>query len=53
MIGVSEERGSGHDKVVLETEFYQLPAPEIEIYNDHTKVILFAHKEYAQMSKED
>ena len=27
--------------------------PEIEIYNDHTKVILFAHKEYAQMSKED
>ena len=52
-IGVCEERGSGYDKVVFETEFYQLPAPEIEIYNDHTKVILFAHKEYAQMSKED
>ena len=52
-IGVCEERGSGYDKVVFETEFYQLPAPEIEIYNDHTKVILYAHKEYAQMSKED
>lgn len=52
-IGVCEERGSGYDKVVFETEFYQLPAPEIEIYNDHTKVIFFAHKEYAQMSKED
>lgn len=52
-IGVCEERGSGYDKVVFETEFYQLPAPEIEIYNDHTKVILFAHKGYAQMSKED
>lgn len=52
-IGVCEERGSGYDKVVFETEFYQLPAPEIEIYNAHTKVILFAHKEYAQMSKED
>ena len=52
-IGVCEERGSGYDKVVFETEFYQLPAPEIEIYNDHTRVILFAHKEYAQMSKED
>lgn len=52
-IGVCEERGSGYDKVVFDTEFYQLPAPEIEIYNDHTKVILFAHKEYAQMSKED
>ena len=52
-IGVCEERGSGYDKVVFETEFYQLPAPEVEIYNDHTKVILFAHKDYAQMSKED
>ena len=52
-IGVCEERGSGYDKVVFETEYYQLPAPEVEIYNDHTKVILFAHKDYAQMSKED
>ena len=52
-IGVCEERGSGYDKAVSGTEFYQLPAPEIEIYNDHTKVILFAHKDYAQMSKED
>ena len=52
-IGVCEERGSGYDKVVFQTEFYQLPAPEIEIYNDHTRVILFAHKEYAKMSKND
>lgn len=52
-IGVCEERGSGFDKVVFETEFYQLPAPEVEIYNDHTKVILFAHKTFAKMSKED
>ena len=52
-IGICEERGSGYDKVVFSTELYQLPAPEIEIYNDHTKVILYAHKEFAQMSKED
>ena len=52
-IGVCEERGSGYDKVVFQTEFYQLPAPEIDIYNDHTKVTLFAHKTFAQMSKED
>lgn len=52
-LGVCEERGSGYDKVVFQTEFYQLPAPEIEIYNDHTKVILFAHKDFSQMSKED
>ena len=52
-IGVCEERGSGYDKVVAQTETYQLPAPEIEIYTDHTKVFLFAHKEYSKMSKED
>lgn len=52
-IGVCEERGSGYDKVVFQTEFYQLPAPEIEIYNDHTKVTLYAHKEFAKMDKED
>ena len=52
-IGVCEERGSGYDKVVSQTEFYQLPAPEIDIYNDHTKVVLYAHKEFSKMSKED
>lgn len=52
-IGVCEERGSGFDKVVSQTESYQLPAPEVDIYNDHTKVILYAHKEFAKMSKED
>lgn len=52
-IGVCEERGSGYDKVVFQTEYYQLPAPEIEIYNDHTKVILYTHKEYAKMTKDD
>ena len=52
-IGVCEERGSGYDKVIYQTEFYQLPAPEIDIYNDHTKVTLFSHRSFAQMSKED
>lgn len=52
-IGVCEERGSGYDKVVFQTELYQLPAPEIEIYNDHTKIILYSHKEFAKMSKDD
>ena len=52
-IGVCEERGSGYDKVVYQTEEYQLPAPDIEIYENHTKVTLFAHVEYAKMSKND
>jgi ATP-dependent DNA helicase RecG len=52
-IGVCEERGSGFDKVVFETELYQLPAPIIEVTEDHTKVILFAHVDFKDMSKED
>ncbi|MBO5180033.1 MAG: putative DNA binding domain-containing protein [Clostridia bacterium] len=52
-VGVCEERGSGYDKVVFQTEYYQLPAPEIEIYNDHTKVTLYSYREYSKMTKED
>ena len=28
-LGVCEERGSGFDKVIFESEFYQLPPPKI------------------------
>ena len=52
-IGICEERGSGFDKIVYQTELFQLPAPEIEVYDNYTKVIVFAHKDYAKMSKEE
>lgn len=52
-IGVCEERGSGIDKVVYETEFYQLPAPIFTTAVEHTIAILFAHKELKEMDKED
>lgn len=52
-IGVCEERGSGFDKVVAKTEEFQLPAPKIDVYREHTKVTLFAHIPYAKMDKED
>lgn len=52
-IGVCEERGSGFDKVVYQTEFYQLPPPIIEVTEEHTKVILFAQVDFKVMSKED
>jgi len=52
-IGVCEERGSGFDKIVHEIELYQLPAPEIEVYENNTKVTLFAHKDFSKMSRED
>lgn len=52
-IGVCEERGSGFDKVVFETEFYQLPAPIVEVTEEHTKVILFSYIPFKKMEKED
>ncbi|MGY2797802.1 ATP-dependent DNA helicase RecG [Ewingella americana] len=50
---ICEERGSGIDKVVIETELYQLPAPHFEMYPEHTKVTLFAHREFKEMDSEE
>ncbi|QBQ53154.1 ATP-binding protein [Nitrosococcus wardiae] len=52
-IGICEERGSGIDKVVAQIEVYQLPAPIFEQTEQHTRVVLFAHKEYKDMDMED
>ena len=52
-IGVCEERGSGIDKVVFQTELYQLPAPIFETTDEHTRTVLFAHRELKGMDKAD
>jgi predicted HTH transcriptional regulator len=52
-IGVCEERGSGVDKVVSQTELYQLPAPLFETTDAHTRAVLFAYRELKEMDKED
>ena len=52
-IGVCEERGSGIDKVVLQSEIHQLPAPIFETSNETTIAILFSHKELRDMDKSD
>jgi len=52
-IGVCEERGSGIDKVVFQTELYQLPAPLFETTDAHTRAVLFAYRELREMDKED
>ena len=52
-IGICEERGSGWDKVVFETEFYQLPAPLAEVAVGNTRVVLYAHRSLARMDKAD
>jgi len=50
---VCEERGSGVDKVVSQTEYYQLPAPLFEVAGDNTRVVLFAHRSFRRMTTSD
>jgi predicted HTH transcriptional regulator len=50
---ICEEKGSGIDKVILECEFWQLPAPDFQIKQTHTKAILYATKGLRGMSKSD
>lgn len=52
-LNICEERGSGIDKVVFYVELFQLPAPDFMVTENHTKVILFAPKSLAEMSKKD
>jgi ATP-dependent DNA helicase RecG len=51
--GMCEERGSGFDKVVFQCELFQLPAPQIEVTDNHTKVILYAPKSFRDMSVDE
>lgn len=50
-VGICEERGSGVDKVVFETEFFQLPPPRWERPEGSLRVVLFAHRGLKAMDK--
>jgi len=52
-MGVCEERGTGVDKVVSQTEIYQLPAPLFEISGEATRAVLFAHRPLTKMDREN
>lgn len=52
-VNICEERGSGIDKVVIETEIYQLPAPIFRTTDEHTIVTLFSHKALNEMDKRE
>lgn len=52
-INICEERGSGIDKVILQVELFQLPAPNFIVTSNHTKSILYAYKSFADMEKSD
>ena len=49
--GICEERGSGIDKVVMQVEINQLPAPLFEATGGFTKAVLFASKALSDMDE--
>jgi ATP-dependent DNA helicase RecG len=51
--GICEEKGSGIDKVVSTAEVFQLPAPDFRVGDTRTIAVLFAHQDFADMSKTD
>lgn len=50
---ICEIRGSGIDRVVDSVEDWQLPAPEFRESENRTIAILYAHKEFAEMTKQE
>jgi len=52
-MGFCEERGSGIDKVIIQVEIFQLPAPEFIEGDNFTRVIIYSPKTLRQMSKPD
>jgi ATP-dependent DNA helicase RecG len=52
-MGICEEKGSGIDKVVSASEVFQLPAPDFRVGQLRTTAVLFAHKDFSEMSKSD
>lgn len=52
-LGICEEKGSGVDKVIQAAEAFQLPAPDFRVGEKRTSVLLFAHKEFEEMDRND
>ena len=48
-----EELGTGWDKIVISCEMQQLPAPKIDLFEDSTRVTLYAEIPYASISLDD
>ncbi len=52
-VNICEERGSGIDKVIQAVELFQLPAPEFESTEKHTRVTLFSRRSFQELSSRD
>lgn len=52
-LGICEELGTGWDRVATYCENYLLPAPQIETYDENTRVVMSAPVAYKNMVQED
>lgn len=52
-LGMCEERGSGIDKVIIQAEVYQLPAPDFRSTETATIVVMFGDRTFSKMDKAD
>jgi len=52
-LGICEEKGSGIDKVVNAAEIYQLPAPDFRVSDRRTISVLFGHRPFDEMDRND
>lgn len=52
-LGICEELGTGWDRVATYCELYLLPAPQIEIYEENTRVIVSAPALYKNMTQDE
>ncbi len=50
---ICEELGTGWDKITISCELCQLPAPKIDLYEENTKVTLFADMPFSSIAPED
>lgn len=52
-MGICEEKGSGIDRVVNETEIFQLPAPDFRESFNRTSVIVYGSRSFEKMDRND
>lgn len=52
-IGFCEEKGSGLDKVIFYNELYQLPAINVIVAENRTKVIMYSYKTLNNLDKKE
>lgn len=51
--GICEEKSSGIDRVIMETEIYQLPAPNFRAGQKRTHVTIYGPIEFEKMDRND